>query len=60
MISSGIFLKNPVWHQKRKRRRKAVTLAIPFFDVSGKKIIAAGGDDCIRSIYGVGYKMQVK
>lgn len=25
-----------------------------------KKIIAAGGDDCIRSIYGVGYKMQVK
>lgn len=24
-----------------------------------KKIIAAGGEDCIRSIYGVGYKMQV-
>jgi len=25
-----------------------------------KKIVAAGGDDCIKSIYGVGYKMQVK
>lgn len=25
-----------------------------------KKILAAGGDDCIKSIYGVGYKMQVK
>ena len=25
-----------------------------------KKIMAAGGDDCIKSIYGVGYKMQVK
>lgn len=24
-----------------------------------KKIIAAGGEDCIRSVYGVGYKMQV-
>ncbi|HVX52026.1 MAG TPA: response regulator transcription factor [Chitinophagaceae bacterium] len=24
-----------------------------------KKIVAAGGEDCIRSIYGVGYKMQV-
>ncbi len=25
-----------------------------------KKIMAAGGYDCIRSVYGVGYKMQVK
>lgn len=25
-----------------------------------KKIMAAGGEDCIKSIYGVGYKMQVK
>jgi DNA-binding response OmpR family regulator len=25
-----------------------------------KKITAAGGDDSIRSVYGVGYKMQVK
>ena len=25
-----------------------------------KKIVAAGGDDCIRSIYAVGYKMQVQ
>lgn len=25
-----------------------------------KKIIAAGGDDCIKSVYGVGYKMQVR
>lgn len=24
-----------------------------------KKIVAAGGNDCIRSVYGVGYKMQV-
>lgn len=24
-----------------------------------KKIFAAGGEDCIRSIYGVGYKMQL-
>jgi len=25
-----------------------------------KKIVAAGGEDCIKSVYGVGYKMQVK
>ncbi len=25
-----------------------------------KKIIAAGGEDCIRSIYGAGYKMQIQ
>lgn len=25
-----------------------------------KKMMAVGGEDCIRSIYGVGYKMQVK
>jgi len=25
-----------------------------------KKMVAAGGEDCIRSIYGVGYKMQVR
>ncbi len=25
-----------------------------------KKIVGAGGEDCIRSVYGVGYKMQVK
>jgi DNA-binding response OmpR family regulator len=25
-----------------------------------KKIVGAGGDDCIKSVYGVGYKMQVK
>jgi DNA-binding response OmpR family regulator len=24
-----------------------------------KKILSAGGDDCIRSIYGAGYKFQV-
>ncbi len=24
-----------------------------------KKVVAAGGEDCIRSVYGVGYKMQV-
>ena len=24
-----------------------------------KKIVGAGGEDCIRSVYGVGYKMQV-
>jgi DNA-binding response OmpR family regulator len=24
-----------------------------------KKILSAGGEDCIRSIYGAGYKMQV-
>jgi DNA-binding response OmpR family regulator len=24
-----------------------------------KKIVAAGSDDCIRSIYGEGYKMQI-
>jgi DNA-binding response OmpR family regulator len=25
-----------------------------------KKIVGAGGEDCIKSVYGVGYKMQVK
>ena len=25
-----------------------------------KKIVGAGGEDCIRSVYGVGYKMSVK
>ena len=25
-----------------------------------RKIVAAGGDDCIRSVYGMGYKLQAQ